>query len=270
VKWVQFIGGEPTLHPDFRRLVISARQLGLEVEVYTNLTRVSSDLWRLFDDEKVALATSFYSCHEVSHDTVTRTRGSQKRTLANIETAVKLELPLRVGIIDVRVDQDIERTVDYLHDLGVSNVQVDRTRSVGRADSQQFKNPSVDQLCGRCADSSLAIDPSGWAYPCIFARWLPVGNVRDTALEEICSSPLLAKTREDLTTSFESRVLGDERLCGPGTCNPNCDPSLCGPRCAPNQCLPGGVQEEEIEEEREEEGEDETEEEREEENRANA
>jgi MoaA/NifB/PqqE/SkfB family radical SAM enzyme len=211
VKSVQFIGGEPTLHPDFRRLILSTRQLGLEVEVYTNLTHVSKDLWRLFQDEQVALATSFYSFHEASHDRVTRGRGSQKRTLANIEIAVKLGLPLRVGIIDVREDQDIGRTVGYLHGLGVLHVRVDRTREVGRANSRQSSEPSTDQLCGRCANASLAIDPSGWAYPCVFARWLPVGNVHDTSLERISSSALLAKVREDLTASFRMRAKGSQQ-----------------------------------------------------------
>lgn len=211
VKSVQFIGGEPTLHPDFRCLILSTRQLGLEVEVFTNLIHVRKDLWRLFQDEQVALATSFYSCHEASHDMVTRGRGSQKRTLANIERAVKLGLPLRVGIVDVREDQDLSRTVDYLRGLGVSDVRIDRTREVGRANPRQSSTPSTDQLCGRCAHARLAIDPSGWAYPCVFARWLPVGNVSDTSLEQIVSSALLAKVREDLTASFRMRAKGGQQ-----------------------------------------------------------
>jgi uncharacterized radical SAM superfamily Fe-S cluster-containing enzyme len=42
---VQFIGGEPTLHPGLSRLVRRARDAGLEVEVFSNLVRVTPQLW---------------------------------------------------------------------------------------------------------------------------------------------------------------------------------------------------------------------------------
>lgn len=39
---VTFIGGEPTLYPDLPRLVRAALGLGLGVEVYSNLVRVTA------------------------------------------------------------------------------------------------------------------------------------------------------------------------------------------------------------------------------------
>ena len=47
---VQFIGGEPTLHPDLASLVRHALSCGLGVEVYSNLARpLPSELWELFE-----------------------------------------------------------------------------------------------------------------------------------------------------------------------------------------------------------------------------
>jgi MoaA/NifB/PqqE/SkfB family radical SAM enzyme len=260
VKSVQFIGGEPTLHRDFCRLVLFAKQLGLEVEIYSNLTHVTDDMWRVFQDEHIALATSFYSRHEASHEHVTRGRGSQRRTLSNIETAVKLGLPLRVGIVEILEDQAVEETADYLRGLGVLDIRIDRSRGVGRAAASSASATSTDQLCGRCADASLAIDPAGWAYPCVFARWLPVGNVRDTSLEEICTSPRLAEVRCHLTAAFRMRMAecqherelaavggglragGGDGPCAPQDCNPiasECPPTQCSPLSGCNPaCFP--------------------------------
>lgn len=77
VRHVQFIGGEPTIHPDIAQLVRAARDMGLEVEVYSNLTHIPPHLWDLFTERQVGLATSFYSRHEQAHDVVTNGRGSQ-------------------------------------------------------------------------------------------------------------------------------------------------------------------------------------------------
>jgi MoaA/NifB/PqqE/SkfB family radical SAM enzyme len=248
VEWVQFIGGEPTVHPEFKRLFLSAKQLGLEVEVYTNLTHISKDLWRIFQDERVHLATSFYSYHEASHEMVTMGKGSQKRTLANIERAIELELPVRVGIVGVREDQDIAGTVNYLRGLGVSEIRVDWSRGVGRGATQPSSDASTDELCGRCADGKLAIQPDGWVYPCVFARWLPVGNVRGSSLEQIAISAHLTKVREDLAASFTRRAKENHQAselvpvglggCEPDACGPHCHPGHCHPHHSPPPCLP--------------------------------
>ncbi|MEU8606259.1 radical SAM protein, partial [Streptomyces parvulus] len=58
---VQFIGGEPTMHPGFEALVHRALAVGLDVQVYSNLYRVKLEHWALFAHPKVSLATSYYS-----------------------------------------------------------------------------------------------------------------------------------------------------------------------------------------------------------------
>ncbi|HEY3514514.1 MAG TPA: hypothetical protein VGL36_35370 [Kribbella sp.] len=42
---VQFIGGEPTLHPASPELLRRALAAGLEVEVFSNLVHVTPALW---------------------------------------------------------------------------------------------------------------------------------------------------------------------------------------------------------------------------------
>lgn len=80
---VQFIGGEPTMHPDFTELVEHALDLGLAVEVYSNLVHVSEERWALFQRERLSVATSYYSARAGEHDAMTG-RSSHRRTRANI------------------------------------------------------------------------------------------------------------------------------------------------------------------------------------------
>src|SRR6266567_7768494 len=73
VRNVQFIGGEPTLHPDLPQLVRHALGRGLGVEVYSNLARpLSEKLWALFEMPGVSLATSYYSPDAHTHEAITR------------------------------------------------------------------------------------------------------------------------------------------------------------------------------------------------------
>jgi MoaA/NifB/PqqE/SkfB family radical SAM enzyme len=97
VARIQLIGGEPTLHPDLPALVRHALRRGSEIEVYSNLVRVSDELWRLFESPGVALATSYYSPAAEQHDAVTGRR-SHDRTLASIRQALVRDVPGPSGL----------------------------------------------------------------------------------------------------------------------------------------------------------------------------
>ncbi|MEJ8667523.1 hypothetical protein WKI71_00095 [Streptomyces sp. MS1.AVA.1] len=131
---MQFIGGEPTLHPQFEALVNHALACGLNVQVYSNLYRVRQQHWWLFERPKVSLATSYYSDRAQEHERVTGRQGSHAATRANIVQAVQRRIPLQVGIVKVFEGQ---RTVAARQELvaqGVRTVNVDRVRSVGRGE----------------------------------------------------------------------------------------------------------------------------------------
>lgn len=75
VTAVQFIGGEPTLHPDLVTLGVHALDRGLQVEVFSNLVHVRPALWDLFSAPGVSLATSYYSDDPIQHEAITRSAG---------------------------------------------------------------------------------------------------------------------------------------------------------------------------------------------------
>ncbi|MGH3823632.1 MAG: radical SAM protein [Pseudonocardiaceae bacterium] len=114
VSAVQFIGGEPTFHPDLMTLVRHAVNRGLRVEIFSNLVHVRPVLWEMFSLPGVSLATSYYSDESDQHEAITGRRGSHAKTRANIAEAVKRTISLRVGVIDLEHSQRWQQSVDEL------------------------------------------------------------------------------------------------------------------------------------------------------------
>jgi MoaA/NifB/PqqE/SkfB family radical SAM enzyme len=157
---VQLIGGEPTLHPDMPAMVRHALDHGIGVEVYTNMVRVTSELWRVFSHPGVRLATSYYSAEPAQHDAITARRRSHERTRSNIREAVARGIPIRVGMTKVHDGQDIDEAIHELHALGFEEVTVDRLRQVGRG--VRDRRTGLDQLCGHCGLCPPHFKPKGW------------------------------------------------------------------------------------------------------------
>ncbi|MFI0941225.1 radical SAM/SPASM domain-containing protein [Streptomyces sp. NPDC021020] len=228
---VQFIGGEPTMHPDFPEFVDHALGLGLDVEVFSNLVHVSERCWELFRRERLSLATSYYSHRPDEHDAVTR-RASHRRTRANIARAVSLGVPLRVGVIGADA-QRVEAAREDLRTLGVTRIGTDRVRPFGRAAAGHAPDPSG--LCGDCGNGKAAIGPDGTVSPCVFSTFMDVGNVMVSRLADILSGVPMAEARAAVQGAA-ARGRGcypDQAPCGPDSAPPQ--------PCAPDdhECTPG-------------------------------
>jgi MoaA/NifB/PqqE/SkfB family radical SAM enzyme len=216
VEAVQFIGGEPTLHPDLAELVRFALDAGLNVDVYTNLVHVTDELWELFSTPGVSLGTSWYAANPAKHAQVTGTEGSYYRTRANIVEALRRTIPLRAGIVEVVDGQDVESAEAELRRLGVTDIAVDHARAVGRA--ADGRPTTLEDLCGRCGDGRAAISSHGALSPCVLGRHLIAGYVTDAPLGVLLKS-----------TQWREIVDAIPRRDACVTCNPadsnDCDPS---------------------------------------------
>lgn len=233
VGMVQFIGGEPTLHPDLSELINHGLNAGLEVEVFSNLVHVPRRLWETFSLPGVRLATSWYSDDPVELAAITH-RPSHSRTRAGIVEALRRSIPLRVGIVGVLNGQRTEQARRMLAALGVTDIDYDDLRQVGRG--IRDRRPGPEQLCGQCASGVLAIASDGTAWPCVFSRWLPVGNVRQSALSDIVTGPEM----RSVTGYLQASLTPVETPCVPKMCDPQCGPS-CSPACRPRgDCRPVG------------------------------
>lgn len=238
VRDIQFIGGEPTLHPGLPDFVRHARQKAMRVEVFSNMTHIKSDVWQVLRLPGVRLAFSYYSDDGTDHDEVTDTRGSHARTRENVERARELGIQMRGSVINVLQDQRAPHAEQELLQLGVRDVRTDGIRPFGRG--ADGVHPDFRKLCGRCGRAKFAVSPDGYVWPCVFARWMHLGNVHDQSLREIYDGVPMVAARAELEEAFPDTAVRSEP-----TCLPDCGPAFesCGPQtvCAPDAaCGPTG------------------------------
>jgi MoaA/NifB/PqqE/SkfB family radical SAM enzyme len=187
IRTVQFIGGEPTLDPDMPALARYALHASLNVDIYTNLVHVTPELWDLFTHPRVSVGFSWYSADPATHGQVTGSTASYARTKANVTEAVRRGVRLTAGVVEVIEGQDTAAAIAQLRELGVTQINTDRVRGVGRA--AHGTPPAISELCGQCGKGRAAIGMDGQLTPCVIGRFLVAGNVRDTPLAELFAGP---------------------------------------------------------------------------------
>ena len=133
---IQFTGGDPLVSPHLVPAVEYAAARGLHaIEVYTNGFALGDTLFEQLRPHGVAFAFSFYSADAAIHDAITRTPGSQRRTLAAIDRALRAGLAVaREHHRDGAEPGSGRRHARALAPLGLPDdaIGMDVQRSVGR------------------------------------------------------------------------------------------------------------------------------------------
>lgn len=260
---IQFIGGEPTLHPDLARMISFASASGYTfIEVFTNATTLSQSLLQTFAEHNVRIATSFYSDDPETHDLITKHEGSFSRTVAGIKRIVAAGLPVRAGIIEMQENAGhAGRATRFLEGLGVSEIKIDFQRGVGRGTQLIQSLQPMAELCGECWKGKLCVTSLGRVYPCVFSRFADLGTaksgihsiVSDDSLLEFRSALRDFRRKKEIKENFLSNGKKQEHseskysLAPAGFVVRSCDPDAvsdpdCGPdvRCEPtsSRCGP--------------------------------
>jgi MoaA/NifB/PqqE/SkfB family radical SAM enzyme len=232
VRAVQFIGGEPAIAPHFPHLMRHALDAGLNVNVYSNLVRVTPALWELLTAPGASLSTSWYSADPAVHARITGSRTAWASTRANIAEAVQRGIAVQAAIIDGIVPGQDAAAEAELRAIGVTRIRVRPAQGVGRAASAgQHNDPS--ELCGHCGTGRAAILPDGQLTPCVIGRWMHTGNVKETPISEILAgqawrAALASVPRMADRCAPDCPPAGDGQDCPPAS-NPACFPSYCAP-----------------------------------------
>jgi MoaA/NifB/PqqE/SkfB family radical SAM enzyme len=226
---LQLTGGEPLLHDRVAELAGAAVSAGIpRVEVFTSGVGLTPELLAGFPDE-IRFALSVYSIDPAVHDAVTGVSGSLETTLAAVDRIVARGVELRVAVIMMAANVDgWERTRAELVARGVSprSIHGSTVTRVGRgADVEPpAELPALEQT--DAADPEPAEDPAAWpgkaavapsgdVYPCIFARWLKLGNVHRRPLADILARP-------ELPAAIELPVRERWRYCSERLSCPDC------------------------------------------------
>jgi MoaA/NifB/PqqE/SkfB family radical SAM enzyme len=198
---LQFIGGEPTIHPHLVGLIEHAKSVGFRrCEVFTNATILRDDLVQSFKRLRVMVHFSFYSFDPAVHDQITGHKGSFERTVEGIRELVRRRVRLAAGIILLPQNRaHLKQTKRFLRRLGVHLIGIDQVRGIGRG--QQFvalNTPPRGELCGQCWNGKLCVDSNGDAHPCVFSNFVSVGNVLDDGFDAIVGGARLRTFRHDI------------------------------------------------------------------------
>jgi len=215
---VQLTGGDPLLCKFLPEAALRTRELGIEVcEIYTNGLALSARLLEALLPARPCFAFSFYSHRPETHDAITQTAGSQKRTLEAIERVLAAGLSARAAVVATADNHaEVADTVAFLNDVGVTRVSVSESFEVGRG--QRFSAPLPDTAAHAGSHSGVAsqegklcVTYDGDVVGCIFARDLPLGNIRERSLRDIAESPRRRRSLES-TDELLARV-GRELSC---------------------------------------------------------
>jgi radical SAM protein with 4Fe4S-binding SPASM domain len=205
---VQFTGGEALLREDqLLNLIPVAKEKGIQVEVFTNLTLLTTRIANFFKQHNVGVGTSLYAPDDKLHDSITTVKGSFARTVESIRKLVSEDIPLRIEIVAMRQNENrLNESIRFAkEELGVDRVKVSQVLRVGRGcsiASEELASPGgklsfpkiskedfVARLHGHnCWGGQIAIAPSGDVFPCPSVRDIVLGNVKRQDLRDIIHS----------------------------------------------------------------------------------
>ena len=116
VLFLVLTGGEPFLYPDFRRLYLELRKMGMIITINTNGTLINEDLAEFFGKYKPRRVNiTLYGTDEETYDKLCHYPGGYEKTLRGIRLLREQGVDVKVGGSLARANRD---DLDKLLDIG--------------------------------------------------------------------------------------------------------------------------------------------------------
>ena len=230
---LEFSGGEPLLHPGFKRILNRALDFYPLIAIITNGTLVTDELCDYFAQhaDQLLFSVSLDGSTEEIHDRIRGVKGAFKTTTTAIKKLVSRGLRVRAGVtFSLSNVFDFENIILLSKDLGCWSLAFGPAFPYGRG-STLDRNTSEDRtleileyigattkkyagflslledhhiemmnLVGNCgaAHRSVTIGPNGDIRPCPMMPTVgPVlGNILREKYEDIFSNPIIRNFRE--------------------------------------------------------------------------
>lgn len=209
VKRVVIIGGEPCIHPDIDKIADYVASQKISTTIFTNGTHITESLKEIVIKNKIKMKFSLYGhCSEI-HDSITKTQGSFDKLCESIRFFLKHKITVDIAVVIMRENENyINEIKEFLNTLGVSKFRFDVIReafcgnqSIHIPSSQEViyavkRNcPSFPKITKEIFDASfyhntcwngkIVICEDGNVLPCVFARNISLGNVKNNTIKEI-------------------------------------------------------------------------------------
>ena len=232
-------GGEALCHPDICAILRKARELDFSINLLSNITLLTDEILECIKEVNPSLVqTSLYSMDPDEHDKITQLKGSQAKTLRNLERLIEAQVPVQVScptmrtnfrsykkvlewasahrckaqtdfIMMARTDFStdnlderltLEETKQLIEDMLVADVDYGEyiEEYKPRTDIEKLKEEPV---CGVAVDN-ICLAANGTYYPCSGWQGLAVGTVEQSLKDVWENSPQLKMLRGIKKKSF--------------------------------------------------------------------
>ena len=126
VLFLLLTGGEPFLYPEFRRLYLELRKMGMIITINTNGTLIDEDLARFFGKYKPRRVNiTLYGTDEETYTNLCHYPGGYEKTLRGIRLLRKYGVDVKVGGSLARANRDdLDKLLDVQKELDIP-VRVD-------------------------------------------------------------------------------------------------------------------------------------------------
>jgi len=212
-KTIQFIGGEPTLHPELANFIRYANSKGFErILLFSNLYHLSAELKNVIIKHHVQVRFSIYGASSETHDRITQIKGSFSHLTENITFLQEKHVPLQGCIVIMKENESERSTIhQFLTNLGITNIKYDEIRKVYggcqsshlvsdskvmikipnfRAKKEHFFHAGLQNTCWY---GKIVISTDGCVFPCEFERNIIYGNIRNNNIYDIIHSDTIQK-----------------------------------------------------------------------------
>ncbi|MFV0555028.1 MAG: radical SAM protein [Mangrovibacterium sp.] len=141
VKHITFSGGEPMIAERFSELVLMARMKGAAVTVISNGIHADFSAYKQLVDLGVSLfELPIHSSKLEIHDYLTQHEGSHQKSISTIRRLLKLNAEVVAVVVLTKANcKDIDKTLHFIHSLGIQRVMINRV-NIGGEVTLQFEN----------------------------------------------------------------------------------------------------------------------------------
>ena len=195
IKKIQFIGGEPMLHPNLKEMIESCIGKFDFIEVYTNGTHLNQEWCDFFKNNNINIAISLHSYIPEEHDKVTQVKGSYNRVMEGIKLIIKNKIPYRIAAVgnkNVNVGKkpkDLEFNLRVGHprmvgrcDLSQMNFEMFKERAIQKStfEGPLYKDTVIRSISGhQCFSKNLYIAYNLEVFPCVMERRISHGKIKN-------------------------------------------------------------------------------------------
>ena len=195
IKEIQFIGGEPMIHPRLKEMIEACVNDFDFIEVYTNGTFITQEWCDFFKKYNIRVAISLHSFIPEEVDKITQTKGAYKMIKRGIDLVLKNNLKVRFATIenkDIKIGKPPK-------DLPIK-AKTQPPRLIGRGAFDQFdynmfkkvvvtkdsftkpvyKDWVIKSVSGhQCFNKDLYIAYNLEVFPCVMERRISHGFIKD-------------------------------------------------------------------------------------------